>query len=355
MNTMTRKKPNPFRIVMIGALILAVASIFAFVSVTGDLKAKGPLGETMLISVEQGDLLTDVSASLKAQHLIGNPFIFETYAKLNKLTDFKVGVYKIDRGWDAHAILVYMTDAANAEKNDVPLTIIPGDWAKDVAASIAEVTDFTAEEILAQWNDKAYLATLDADYEVLTPDYDVAGVKVLLEGYLMPETYFINPTSSIDVITRRILDETEAFYLDNKAQFDSSSYSVHEIFTLASIVQFEASKEADMKMVAQVFYNRLNKPQRLQSNVTICYSLYTYDSWKDCEGNKDIVSPYNTYLHDGLPIGPIDNPSATAILSTLNPTLNDYYYFIADVYGDGTVYYAKTYAEHLKNVEKYLN
>jgi len=171
---------------MIGALILGLASIFAFVSVTGDLKAKGPQGETILISVEEGDLLSDVSSSLNAQNLIGNPFIFETYAKLSKLTDFKVGIYKIDRGWDAHAILAYMTDATNAEKNDVALTIIPGDWAKDVAASIAEVTDYTAEEILAQWNDKTYVALLDADYNVLTSDYDKPGVKVLLEGYLMP-------------------------------------------------------------------------------------------------------------------------------------------------------------------------
>jgi UPF0755 protein len=272
-----------------------------------------------------------------------------------KITDFKAGVYKVDKGWDALAILTYLNDATNAEKNDVALTIIPGDWAKDVALAISEVSNYTVEEILALWNDKTYLATLDAEYEVITPEIDKEGVKVLLEGYLMPETYFINPNSTIEVITKRILDQTESFYVENKTSFDASTYSIHEIFTLASVVQFEASKPADMKMVAQVFYNRLNKPMRLQSNVTICYSLYNYTDWKDCEGNKDVVSPYNTYLHDGLPLGPIDNPSATAILSTLNPTMNDYYFFIADVYGDGTVYYAKTYAEHLKNVAKYLN
>jgi len=308
-----------------------------------------------MVLVEEGDLLSNVSLTLQAHDLIGQSFIFETYAKLMKLTDFKVGVYKVDKGWDALEILTYLNDATNAEKNDVALTIIPGDWAKDVAQAISEVSNFTVEEILTLWNDKTYLATLDAEYEVITPEIDKEGVKVLLEGYLMPETYFINPNSSIEIITKRILDQTESFYIENKASFDSSSYSIHEIFTLASVVQFEASKPADMKMVAQVFYNRLNKPMRLQSNVTICYSLYIYTDWKDCEGNKDIVSPYNTYLHDGLPLGPIDNPSATAILSTLNPTMNDYYFFIADVYGDGTVYYAKTYAEHLKNVAKYLN
>lgn len=350
----TRKKLNPLKIILTGALVLTIASVFAYVYVNENLKGKGPLGQTVLVVVNQGDHLTNVTATLKANSLIGEPFIVETTAKFMKITDFKVGVYKVDRGWNALTILTFMANAANAQKNDVPLTIIPGDWAKDVAQKIAAVTDYTMPDVLAYWNDQTVFIALDQAYEVITADIIKPGVKVLLEGYLMPETYFIDPSSSLEVITKRILDQTEAFYLENKAQFEASSYRVHEIFTLASIVQFEASKTADMKMVAQVFYNRLKYPMRLQSNVTICYSLYSYTNWKDCEGNKDVVSPYNTYLHDGLPPGPIDNPSATAILATMNPTANDYYYFIADVYGDGTVYYAKTYAEHLKNVEKYL-
>lgn len=352
----TRKTRKSLRFAIIGLLVLVIAAATAFFWAANELKAKGTSGETVLVLVGEGDLLSDVTATLTSQNLIGSSMVFQLYAKLNKLTDFKVGVYKLDRGWDAKTILEYITDATNAEKNDVPLTIIPGDWAKDVAASIAEVTDYSVEEILTQWNDKTYFATLDAEYDVLTPDIVKDGVRVLLEGYLMPETYFINPTSTIDVITRKILDQTESVYDANKTQFDASGYTVHEIFTLASIVQFEASKESDMKMVAQVFYNRLDKPQRLQSNVTVCYALYDYTDWKQCESdaNKQLISPYNTYTIDGLPLGPIDNPSATAIRSTLNPTPNDYYYFLADVYGDGTVYYAKTYAEHLKNVEKYL-
>jgi len=352
---MTKKtKLKPLSFILVTFVILAIASAFAYFYVNSNLQGKGPSGETVMVLVEEGDLLSNVSLTLKAHDLIGQPMIFETYAKLMKLTDFKVGVYKVDKGWDALAILTYLNDATNAEKNDVALTIIPGDWAKDVALAISEVSNYTVDEILALWNDKTYLATLDSQYEVITPEIDKTDVKVLLEGYLMPETYFINPNSTIEIITKRILDQTESFYIENKSSFEASTYSIHEIFTLASVVQFEASKPADMKMVAQVFYNRLNKPMRLQSNVTICYALYNYTDWKDCEGNKDVVSPYNTYLHDGLPLGPIDNPSATAILSTLNPTMNDYYFFIADVYGDGTVYYAKTYAEHLKNVNKYL-
>ncbi|TXT17282.1 MAG: hypothetical protein FD133_1467 [Erysipelotrichaceae bacterium] len=348
-----RKKHSPLKFLITGALVLTIASVFVYLYVYQNLKARGPLGETVMVSVEQGDLLKDVTSTLKEHKLIGETFIVEIYAKYMKVTDFKAGVYKIDKGWDALKILTYMTSSANAQ-NDVALTIIPGDWAKDVAFALESITDYSANEILAYWNDPTVFEALDQAYEVISAEAKKTGVKVLLEGYLMPETYFIDPESSLEVITKRVLDQTEAFYLDHRTEFDQSDFSVHEIFTLASIVQFEASKETDMKMVTQVFINRLDLPMRLQSNVTICYALYNYTDWKDCEGNKDIDSPYNTYLHDGLPLGPIDNPSVKAILATLNPTPNDYFFFLADVYGDGTVYYTKTYAEHLKLVCKYL-
>ncbi|MEI7668359.1 MAG: endolytic transglycosylase MltG, partial [Erysipelotrichaceae bacterium] len=243
---------------------------------------------------------------------------------------------------------------SSAISKEALIKIIPGDWAKEVALQIEEKTAYTQAEVLALWNDPTYITTLSQEYSVITPEIIKTGVNVLLEGYLMPDTYFINPESSLETITEKFISELQAFYEENKTLFDGSQFSIHELITLASIVQFEASGLTDMKMVAQVFLNRLALPMRLQSSVTICYSLYVYDTWRDCETNSDIKSPYNTYLHDGLPIGPIDNPSKNAILATLNPTKNDYYYFIADVYGDGTIYYARTYAQHLANVKKYL-
>ena len=129
--------------------------------------------------------------------------------------------------------------------------------------------------------------------------------------------------------------------------------SIHDVITLASVVQFEAGKEEDMRMISQVFLNRMDIGMRLESSVTVCYALYEYDSWKDCENydNQTLDSRYNTYLYSGLPIGPITNPSKLAILSTIQPKDNDYLFFLADVYGDGTVYYAKTYAEHQANIK----
>ena len=124
--------------------------------------------------------------------------------------------------------------------------------------------------------------------------------------------------------------------------------------TLASMVQFEGKTAGDMRTIAGVFQNRIDQHYRLQSSVTVCYALYEYDSWLDCEMNADIDSPFNTYVIDGYPIGPIDNPGLDAIKAVLEPEQTDYMYFIADVYGDGTVYFASTYEEHCENIDKYL-
>ena len=111
-----------------------------------------------------------------------------------------------------------------------------------------------------------------------------------------------------------------------------------------------------LELVAGVFYNRLAAGMKLQSSVTVCYAIDKEkdDDWMACEVNPDFDSPYNTYRVEGLPPGPILNPGRDAIQAVLQPQASDYLYFMADVKGDGTVYYAKTYAEHQANVRKYL-
>ena len=120
------------------------------------------------------------------------------------------------------------------------------------------------------------------------------------------------------------------------------------------MVQYEASTKKDMELVAGVFYNRLKKGMKLESSVTVCYALYDdLTSGEDCEIQYNIDSPYNTYKNEGLPVGPILNPGEDAIAAVLHPEKSDYLYFVADIYGDGKVYYAKTYDEQLKNQEKF--
>lgn len=354
------KKKQKLRLKRLVAFVLIsfVASAILITSyVQSNLKAVGESETITSFIVEEGDTLSVITDRLLEKKLIYNGFIVEQYAKYVDLVDFKIGVYYLNEGMDVFSILSVLNDPSAAIPKDVIITIVPGDWAKEIAVKLAEqCINVSAEELLALWNDKAYIESLMSEYSVLSDEIFSEDVKVYLEGYLMPETYFMNPEASADSLTRRILNQTQKIYDENKEAFEKSGFSIHELITLASVVQFEARYEEDMKMVAQVFRNRLDANMPLQSSVTVCYALYEYDHWRDCENldNQQIDSLYNTYLYKGLPVGPITNPSAASIIATLNPIANDYLFFIADIYGDGTVYYAKTYAEHLALVDQYL-
>ena len=181
-----------------------------------------------------------------------------------------------------------------------------------------------------------------------------AQYKVKLEGYLYPETYSFHKDATAKQITETFLDQFQKTIAPYEADIKKSGMSMQEVITFASIVQYEASTKEDMEMIAGVFQNRLKQGMTLDSSVTVCYALYDdMTSGEDCEVNTHIDSPYNTYKNAGLPIGPILNPGAMAIQAVLHPKANDYLYFVADIYGDGKVYYARTLDEQEANIDKY--
>ena len=188
-------------------------------------------------------------------------------------------------------------------------------------------------------------------YPFITEDIFNDNIRIGLEGFLAPNTYQFYRETDARTVTEKILDQQLAVYNRFKDQFDASSYSIHELYTLASIVQYESGKRDDMGLIAGVFYNRLAINMPLQSSVTVCYAMDedNGENWLACEANADFNSPYNTYMYPGLPPGPIVNPGEDAIEAVLNPTDNDYYYFMADV-DTGVVYYARTLEEHNANV-----
>lgn len=227
-------------------------------------------------------------------------------------------------------------------------------WAKDVAALIEKQTGVKAGELLTLWNDDAYLNTLLKKYSFLSKDILNAQYKVKLEGYLYPETYSFHKDATAKQITETFLDQFQKTIAPYEADIKKSGMSMQEVITFASIVQYEASTKEDMEMIAGVFQNRLKQGMTLDSSVTVCYALYDdMTSGEDCEVNTHIDSPYNTYKNAGLPIGPILNPGAMAIQAVLHPKANDYLYFVADIYGDGKVYYARTLDEQEANIDKY--
>ena len=303
--------------------------------------------------INSGESTDSVLSRLVEDGLIQDAMMTKVYMKLSELTSIKAGNFILDTSWSSKEIVAHLNDSTKASSEQVMITITEGMWAKDIAATMEKYTNVTAEELLSLWNNKEYIVELSKKYSFITEEC-MNSKNVYLEGYLFPETYMFLVNTSAKAITERFLNHTQSILDKYKDQIAATDMSMHEVMTLASIVQYEGSSEKDMKMISGVFMNRMSIGMKLQSSVTVCYALYEFDSWMDCETKYQTPSEYNTYYVYGLPPGPILNPGEKAICAVLEPIENDYLYFMADVYGDGTVYYAKTYAEHDRNVRKYL-
>lgn len=319
------------------------------------LKPAGVSGEKVAFEIEDGDTTDEILSELEDDRLIRSKTAAKIYLKLNGDVSFYGGTYMIDQAMSTPEILAYLSNPDNAEQTWVAVTFPEGSWARDEAKILANALNTNAQDYLDLWNDADYIQTLSQTYSFIDPsvlDNDAYYVK--LEGYLFPDTYHIEKDATPDQITRQILDQFQVVYNEYKDAIDQSQYSLEQLLTLASIVQFESGDAKYMPDIAEVFYNRLEQGMKLQSSVTVCYAMYDeYQSASDCETNPDVDSPYNTYENEGLPVGPIDNPGREAIEAVLYPADNNYLYFVSDIYGDGSIHFAETYEEHEANVDKY--
>ncbi len=217
------------------------------------------------------------------------------------------------------------------------------------AESLAEVTDFSKEEIMNVWDDPEYVKELIGKYWFLTDD--VLGDKVMhpLEGYLFPDTYFITESDpTIQSITEMALDEMDTELTQRKSSIEASGHSVHEFLTLGSIVCKEGcATEEDAEHIAGIFKNRLKEGMSLGSDVTVCY-IFDEDRVDLKVSQLSSDSPYNSRKTAGMIPGPISTVPTMAMDGVLNASDTDDLFFYAGP--DGTIYYAKTDEEHQKNV-----
>lgn len=185
------------------------------------------------------------------------------------------------------------------------------------------------------------------------PDFDAAGFTVQalpFEGYLFPDTYFffpnVKPAEVIHVMRTEFTDKYAAILAAA-----STSRSQDQIVNLASIVEKEASTPEDWAVVAGILWKRFDRGMALQVDAPFLYTVGKASKDLTLDDLK-VESPYNTYLHKGLPKTPIDNPGAGALAATLAPTSTPYWFYLSD--DKGVMHYAKTYEDHLANKAKYL-
>jgi len=172
-----------------------------------------------------------------------------------------------------------------------------------------------------------------------------------LEGYLFPDTYYLPKGIKLEDIPKRMVQRFKAVFVDSYlARAEELGFTEQQILTLASIIEKEAKVSSERKLIAAVYHNRLKQGMRLQADPT---AVYGTKAWVTKVTRQDLKrrSPYNTYLHKGLPPGPIANPGQGSILAALYPENVDYLFFVAQ--GDGSHYFSKDYEAHEKAVGRY--
>ena len=171
------------------------------------------------------------------------------------------------------------------------------------------------------------------------------------EGYLFPDTYFFLPNVTEEVVEKTLRQNFDEHAASLQGQIASSTHSLSDIVTMASIIEREARDTNDRRMISGVLWNRIARGMPLQVDVTF---LYTLGKGTFQLTNEDLKtpSPYNTYVNKGLPPTPIGSPSLDSLLAAVTPTKSDYLYFLAD--HDGVTHYCKSYACQVANKLKYF-
>ena len=267
------------------------------------------------------------------------------YLRLNPSTVLKAGKYNLNENMTAQDVFSYLA-SGKAENNDVSITFIEGERLLKYAEQISSGFGYSTDDIIQKINNRDYLNELIDKYWFLTDVILDSKIYYSLEGYLYPDTYSFGKDATIEEIIETMLDNTEKKLEPIRSEIESSEYSVHEILSMASIVEKEALTKEDREKVSQVIYKRLSLGMSLGMDVTTYYALQIELYVDDDKLDYSYVSPYNTRddvnMAGKLPIGPICSPSLESIEAVLNPSQTNYLYFYANVL-TGEVYFAENY------------
>ncbi|HMI39313.1 MAG TPA: endolytic transglycosylase MltG [Nitrospiraceae bacterium] len=321
---------------LIGVVALGVAAYQAIRWAEGPVIPTEEHPPSQVVVIPDGSTFQHVAVLLEHERLIKSSSIFVLFGK-SQSADRKVhaGEYELNPGMTPAEIL---SKLLNGQVLLHPLTIPEGLTLTQIADLVSQQGLTDREEFLRLAKDREFIVSL--------------GIKAeTLEGYLYPNTYkFPRGIKAREVLVAMVEQLGQEVGPDLLARMQELKMTMHEVLTLASVIEKETGSGGERPEISAVFHNRLKKHIPLQSDPTVIYGLPAFD------GNlhkKDLSSPspYNTYRVQGLPPGPIANPGIQAIRATLYPSDSRSLYFVSR--NDGTHQFSATLIEHNKAVEKY--
>ena len=324
--------------------------------------------EYVTVQIPEGSNVQEIGSALEHSGVIKHGVIFAFYAKYKNYSDLKAGYYNLQKSMSTEDIIKELQKGGTPEPQEpslADLTIPEGYTIEQIAQAVGQLQGefkepLTAEAFLAKVQDDNFISQEVAKYPNLLESLPTkeSGVRYRLEGYLFPATYSIKESTTIESLIDEMLAAMDKTLTPHYSAIKSKNLTVNELLTIASLVEKEGAKTEDRKLIAGVFYNRLNLGMPLQSNIAILYAqgkLGQNISLADDAGiDTSINSPYNVYTKPGLMPGPVDSPSKDAIEASINQTKSENLYFVANV-TDGKVYYAVTQEEHDRNVAEHVN
>jgi peptidoglycan lytic transglycosylase G len=304
-----------------------------------------------VVTVAQGSTAADIGTDLQQRGLVRSGIVFRLAVEQAGVgSTLAAGEYELSRSMSTPEIIQVL--ARGQVKRGLVATI-PEGWRSEQIADRLEATGVSSRDEFLQ---------------AVGSPASVPGVSVLgdppprrLEGYLFPETYEVTQrvpgTRAAELMVRMFQQR-----LSSGLRQTDVNLTPYQVLTLASIVEREARQPSERALIASVYLNRLAADLPLQADPTVQYAVASrdgaqasaYNYWKTqlTEADLQFDSPYNTYVHDGLPPGPICNPGEASIQAVLQPARTDYLYFVATTDGSGTHLFARTLDEHNANVAR---
>ena len=340
-----RKKPLGKKfVVLLVVVALIAAGWFAWGKAStwlnGPEDYQGQGAGSVTVEVKQGDNGLDIARTLKKADVVKSVDAFYQLSITDaRAAQIQPGFYKLGKQMSSEWALRGLTDKGNRVEGRV---VIPeGSRVGQIVTAIVKGSDLTEEEVTS---------ALDKPETLGLPDFADNNP----EGYLFPATYTVEPGMTAEELLQSMVKKTLQVEqdLDIEARAATLGITKEQVLIIASLVEYEASREEDLAKVARVIYNRLDQDMPLQLDSTVSYvSKREGDVWTTPE-ERDAESAYNTYQQQGLPPGPIGSPGELTIEAALNPADGPWLYFVPIDFETGETVFAETFAEHSKNVEK---
>lgn len=322
---------------LIPAVLVSLAGIFTFSGWLYHYASTPTTSEATphILVIKRGMTLRQITRELDNSQLIDTPRAFALLAFLKgKQNKILAGEYRLSAAMTPQKIL----DTITSGKFVLYTLTIPEGF------RILEIADLVASSGLGEKN-RFLEATRNPEW---IQTFDIPGRN--LEGYLFPDTYKFPKNTSEAKIVETMLKTFQDKASGVRKRALEMNLSLHEVVTLASIIEKETGQASERRLISSVFHNRLKKNMRLQTDPTVIYALANFDG-NIRKKDLSVESPYNTYLYPGLPPGPIASPGLKALEAALDPAETDYLYFVSRQ--DGTHQFSTNLEDHNRAVTRF--